>query len=155
MVNSRKWMAWKLKEEQLLILLPLPILFDLWVNSSLYPQLLAQCWVHREYLKVYWLWWKLEGIRQNVVIILFSLSISPSQKIGYWSQFPLLIISVLPGHMYTIPILPSFPWLALPILTLHSFISLFSTYWLNICCSADTILGTEDVAVNKIDGIFS
>lgn len=92
-----------------------------------------------------------------MVFLLFSLSISPSQKIGYWSQLPLLIISVLSSHMHTIPILLSFPWLALPVLTLHSFIHilLFGTYWLKIRCSAGTILGTEDAAVNKIDGIFS
>lgn len=77
-----KEMSWELKEEQLLILLPFLILFNLWVHSPLYPQLLA----HRKYLtKVCWLWWKLEGIRQNVVVLLFSLS-TPSQKIGYWSH---------------------------------------------------------------------
>lgn len=31
-----------------------------------------------------------------------------SEDFGYWSQFPFLIISVLSGHMYAIPILLSY-----------------------------------------------
>lgn len=57
--------------------------------------------------------------------------------------------------MHTIPILPSFPWLPLTVLTLHSCISLFSTYLLNTFCSAGTILGIEDTALNKMEEIFS
>lgn len=78
-----------------------------------------------------------------------------SEDFGYWSQFPLLIISFLSGHMHPIPILPSFLWLAFPTLTLHSYIPSFSIYSLNTRCSAGTILDIEGITVNKTDGIFS